>query len=168
MSTATIPAIDRRRPAPPAAPPEAPTFALFAADEVGWLEVEAGSRLAADGRPLAPIRPHEATPLARLARDPRLATLAAELGGGLRRLVAIEIGRAGALRHRRLGDTTVFVELGGAVHGQPGLVHTRLEGIASTTLFLAAGFDCAWSQQRTGQDVPEPVGLWPPAAVVAG
>ena len=170
MNRLDLSVIDRRRPPAPSAPLDAgPSYNVFGADEVGWLEVEAGSRLGAAGRPLTTLRSHEPTPLARLARDPRLAELARKLGGGERRLVAIELGRAAALRHRRLGDTTLFVELGGDVHGRPGTVHVDVAGMASTTLFLAVGFNCVWAEQdRDARSEPAGEDLWPPATVVAG
>ena len=170
MTTLTSPVIDRQRLPVPSSPREpAPRGALFSADEVGWLEVEASSRLGAAGRPLTALRPHEPTPLGKLARDPRLLDLATRLAGSARVLVAIELGRAADLRHRQLGDTTLFVELGGPVRGQPGTVHGSLDDVPSSTMTLAVGFNCSWAEARRGAPARQQLeDLWPPAAVVAG
>ncbi|WP_027135206.1 hypothetical protein [Geminicoccus roseus] len=142
---------------------------LFPRDEVAWLAVEAAARLRAAGRPVGTVGIEENSPLASLARDPRLVDLASSLAGTRQRPAALETGRARMLR--RLGRVTLFVELGGSPGGDPGLVHARLDELAGDALVVAIGFDRAAEEAApAGRRQPAigPEGLWPPAAVVAG
>jgi hypothetical protein len=169
MTTLDLPI--RHAPAPPAGERlhrQGPVR-LFPREEVAWLAVEAVSRLRAAGRPVGTVGPEENSPLASLARDPRLTGLASSLAATGQRAAAVETGRARMLR--RLGRITLFVELGGSPGSDPGLVHAQLDAVADDALVVAIGFDQAPDRPvSVGRPVPAdgPQGLWPPAAVVAG
>ncbi|WP_222183124.1 hypothetical protein [Geminicoccus harenae] len=141
---------------------------LLPADEVGWLLVEASSRLRASGSSSLVIGLDEATPLGRLAHDPRLQLLASELAGTPQALTRIELGRAGQLSSAPTdGPGTLFVELGGDAASRPGRVHASPATLPTAALALVASFrpcPAAASHSCT----PAAVDLWPPAAVVAG
>jgi hypothetical protein len=164
MSTLTLP------PRPQAVRPPLPrddrpgTHQLFPSEEVGWLGVEAAARMAAAGDRPSVIGPDEASPLARLVRDPRLAAFATSLAGMPRRPVLARLGQPRTLPEP--DDLVLFVEISGQ-GSLPGLVHTGLGAIAAGIVVLAVAFD-AGAQPATGQDDVAPDGLWPPAAVVAG
>ncbi|WP_159712304.1 hypothetical protein [Geminicoccus flavidas] len=141
---------------------------LLPADEVGWLLVEASSRLRASGSSSLAIGPDEATPLGRLAHDPRLQLLASELAGTAQALVRIELGRAGRLSSARAGGPgTLFVELGGDAASRPGRVHASLATLSADALVLAASFRSRLAA-APHSCAPAAADLWPPAAVVAG
>jgi hypothetical protein len=144
------------------------TWPLLAADEVGWLLIEASSRLRASGSGSLAIGLDEATPLGRLAHDPRLQLLASELAGTTQALARIELARAGQLsRAWATRPCALFVELGGDAVSSPGRVHASAATLPVEALVLAASFRpcvAATFQPCT----PAAVDLWPPAAVVAG
>lgn len=143
---------------------------VFSADEVGWLAVEAGSCLAASGGASRLIRFGENSPMACLARDPRLTALAAMLRGEACRPVAAEMGRARSLHEPTRDALTLFVELGGGVQALPGTVRTCRDSLASDTLVVAVSFASDGSQPAAGGALSPSLSssLWPPAAVVAG
>lgn len=141
---------------------------LLPADEVGWLLVEASSRLRASGSSSLAIGLDEPTPLGRLAHDPRLQRLASELARTAQALAGIELARAGQLSRPPVsGSCTLFVELGGDAASRPGRVHASPATLPAAALVLALSFrpcPAAASHSCT----PAAVDLWPPAAVVAG
>jgi len=148
-------------------PPPRP-WPLLPADEVGWLLVEASSRLRASGSSDLVIGLDEATPLGRLAHDPRLQLLASELAGTDQALAWIELGEAGQLSDGWLdGSATLFVELGGDAASRPGRVHASPATLPAAALVLVVSFrPCPAAAAHSCP--PAAVDLWPPAAVVAG
>jgi hypothetical protein len=141
---------------------------LLPADEVGWLLVEASSRLRASGSGSLVIGLKEATPLGRLAHDPRLQLLASELAGAAQALAWIELARVGQLPGPCAGGSCVlFVELGGDAASRPGRVHASAATLPADALVLATWFrPCPAAVSHPC--MPAAVDLWPPAAVVAG
>lgn len=165
MSALTIPRSRTARTAPGDLPRPA-AHAVFDPEEVAWLAVEAAARLAANGGRSSLLRLDDGSPLARLAADRRLASLASALARVRQRAVAARVGHAANLPQP--SGLELLVEIGGAT-GLPGVVRTRASDVAGDAVVVAVAFQPDIAAVRSPEGLPNAAdGLWPPAAVVAG